>query len=384
MELVGRRFLCVSGGEERELGGVARWGWKGGLIRAVSGSVHTDSAGVSVCVEWDGEPSAECKWRSLREEWEVFVLEHELVWAKRNSTSQENSSLQLALVFQPLIGQSCVGGVTVVEFLSDRELEFYTEREALRPYEGEVDGGNLLLRDLSSHEQLQAWLRHRQLQHILQLGHSSVKGLRVKVFQPDSKPQWLHGIVSHHEHNSRTMTVMSDQIAEPMSVDPVLVHVLVLDDISQLLLVEENSATNCKPHTNKISRISLNAGNRSRNTTETDKVCSSGPVQRKQRELCSENSNCSPTEDITNGMREECRADEARADSSKSRISLGQRKRRKPGTRKSRMKRTVGVLGSKGRKVTVTLISQSAVIRRATSWTPKVYRENLQRSQPSA
>ncbi|GAA6075449.1 probable JmjC domain-containing histone demethylation protein 2C, partial [Tachysurus ichikawai] len=52
---------------------------------------------ILVCVEWDGEPSAECKWRRLREEWEVFVLEHELVWAKRNSTSQENSSPQPAL-----------------------------------------------------------------------------------------------------------------------------------------------------------------------------------------------------------------------------------------------------------------------------------------------
>lgn len=37
--------------------------------------------------------------------------------------------------FQPLTGQAQVGGVAVVEFLSDRELEFYTETEELRPYE---------------------------------------------------------------------------------------------------------------------------------------------------------------------------------------------------------------------------------------------------------
>lgn len=29
----------------------------------------------------------------------------------------------------------------------------------------------MLREDLSSHEQLQAWLRHRQFQHILQLGN---------------------------------------------------------------------------------------------------------------------------------------------------------------------------------------------------------------------
>ncbi|MCJ8736921.1 hypothetical protein PDJAM_G00017850 [Pangasius djambal] len=351
MELVGRRFLCVSGGEERELGGVARWGWRAGLIRAVT-SRHTDSPTLAVCVEWDGEPSAEFKWRRLREEWEVFVLEHKLVWAKRNSTSQENSSPQPALVFQPLIGQAHVGGVAVVEFLSDRELEFYTEREELRPYEEEVDGGSSVLReDLSSHEQLQAWLKHRQFQHILQLGHSSVKGLRVKVFRPDSKPQWLHGIVSHHDHNSRTMTVLSDQVAEPLSVDPALVHVLVLDDISQLLLVEQNATTNCKPHTNKISRITLNTGNKSRNTTETDQVCSSGPVQRKQPELCREKSNCSPKEDDTDGMREESGADVARADSSKSMINHSERKRRKAGDKEEQDgmdSRSAGLKRSKG------------------------------------
>ncbi|KAK2843350.1 hypothetical protein Q7C36_011565 [Tachysurus vachellii] len=328
MELVGRRFLCVSAGEERELGGVTRWGWRAGLIRAVT-SRHTDSPTLAVCVEWDGEPSAECKWRRLREEWEVFVLEHELVWAKRNSTSQENSSPQPALVFRPLIGQAHLDGVAVVEYLSDRKLEFYTEREELRPYEGEADGDNSpLSEDLSSH--IQAWLRHRQLQHILQLGHSSVKGLRVKVFRPDSKPQWLHGIVSHHDH-SRTMTVLSEQVAEPLSVDPALMHVLVLDDVSQLLLVEDNAAKNCKPHTNKISSITVNAGNGPKNTTGTDQVCSSGPVQRKQPELCRENTNCSLTEDDTGRMREENSADEARADSSKSRINCGERKKRKAG-----------------------------------------------------
>uniref|UniRef100_A0AAR2L9J5 JmjC domain-containing protein n=1 Tax=Pygocentrus nattereri TaxID=42514 RepID=A0AAR2L9J5_PYGNA len=199
-ELVGRRFVCASGSESLELGGISRWSWRAGVIRAVS-TRETDSPGLAVCVEWDGEAAAERHWRRLKEEWEVFLLEHELVWARRrNITSQENSSLQPALVFRPLIGQACVGGVSVVEFLSDRQLEFYTEQEELRPYE---------VCDSSSREQVQAWLRQRQLQHILQLG---ILGLRVKVFRHDSKPQWLSGIVTHHDHNSRTMTVLSDQV----------------------------------------------------------------------------------------------------------------------------------------------------------------------------
>ncbi|MBN3290012.1 JHD2C protein, partial [Polypterus senegalus] len=35
-ELVGKRFLCVSGEEPLELGEIGRWGWRAGVIRAVS------------------------------------------------------------------------------------------------------------------------------------------------------------------------------------------------------------------------------------------------------------------------------------------------------------------------------------------------------------
>lgn len=39
-ELVGKRFLCVSGDEPPELSDIDRWPWRSGVIRAVS---HRDS-----------------------------------------------------------------------------------------------------------------------------------------------------------------------------------------------------------------------------------------------------------------------------------------------------------------------------------------------------
>lgn len=39
-ELVGKRFLCVSGDEPPEIGDIARWPWRSGVIRAVN---HRDS-----------------------------------------------------------------------------------------------------------------------------------------------------------------------------------------------------------------------------------------------------------------------------------------------------------------------------------------------------
>ncbi|XP_022528571.2 probable JmjC domain-containing histone demethylation protein 2C isoform X2 [Astyanax mexicanus] len=344
-ELAGRRFVCASGAGTLELGEISRWNWRAGVIRGVS-TRDTESPRLAVCVEWDGEAGAERHWRRLKEEWEVFVVEQELVWAKRkNSTSQENSSLQPALVFLPLIGQDRVGEMSVVEFVSDRQLEFYTEQEELRPFESEVDN-SALREDTSCREQVQAWLRQRQLQHILQLGHGCVKGLRVKVFRHDSKPQWLYGTVSHHDHNSGTMTILSDQVSEPpLSVDPALTQVVFLDDIRQSLLLGENSTTKCKPHV-RINRTTLNTINRSNNTTLTDQACSSRPVQRKQPQLCRQNSNCSLAEDEAEEMRENKRADEVRADSSKNRINHVERKRRKMGEEEEqneKEKRRVGL-----------------------------------------
>lgn len=39
-ELVGKRFLCVSGDKPPEIGDIGRWPWRSGVIRAVN---HRDS-----------------------------------------------------------------------------------------------------------------------------------------------------------------------------------------------------------------------------------------------------------------------------------------------------------------------------------------------------
>uniref|UniRef100_A0A8C1WTX3 JmjC domain-containing protein n=1 Tax=Cyprinus carpio TaxID=7962 RepID=A0A8C1WTX3_CYPCA len=323
VELVGKRCLCVSGGERLELAGISRWSWRAGVIRAC------DSPALTVCMHWDGEQSAERKWRRLREECEVVLLEQELVWAYKrtgtnsSSSSQEKRRLQPALRFRPLIGQSCVGSWTVVEFISDRQLEFYTEQEELQPFEDEVDGGNPAVRDDPSlQEQVQAWLKQNQFQNILQQGACSLKGLRVKVFRLESKAQWLSGVITHQDQNNRTVTVITDQVRE-MNVDPSLVQMMLLDDITHSSLMGDKSKR--KSHITKVNRIFLGTGSISNNTTTNDQVCSSRPGQH-QSEMSTQN--CSMEEDEKEGMRVEKRGDEAR-DTSKSKNSNGERKRRK-------------------------------------------------------
>ncbi|XP_052009503.1 probable JmjC domain-containing histone demethylation protein 2C [Xyrauchen texanus] len=336
VELVGKRCLCVSGGESLELAGISRWSWRAGVIRAT-----TDPPALTVCVHWDGEQCTEGKWRRLREECEVVLLEQELVWAARrtstkNSSAHEKKSLQPALRFKPLIGQSCVGGVSVVEFISDRQLEFYMEKEELQPFEEEADSGNPAVQDDPSlQKQVQAWLKQNHFQNILQQGAHPLRGLKVKVFRQESKTQWLSGVITHHDQDKRTMAVLTDQVREIVNVNPLLVQMTLLDDISHSTLKGENSKR--KSHITKIKRILLGTGNRSSNTTANDQVCSSSPVQQ-QSELCKQN--CSIEEDEKDELKEKKITDEGRGDSSKSKNSYSERKRRKEEEEKDEKERS--------------------------------------------
>ncbi|XP_056624369.1 probable JmjC domain-containing histone demethylation protein 2C isoform X2 [Triplophysa dalaica] len=320
-ELVGKRCLCVSVGQSLDLAEISRWSWRAGVIRAT-----TDPSAQRVCVHWDGEQYAERKWRRLREECEVVLLEQDLVWAaKKNSSNvNEKRSQQPALRFHPLIGHSCVGGVSVVEFIFDRQMEFYTEEEELQPFEDEVDSGNPAVRDDPSvQEQIQAWLKQNHFQNILQKGACSLKSLRVKVFRQDFKTQWLSGVITHHDQNIRTMSVMTDQVGEIVNVDPLLVQMTLLDDVAHSSLMGENSKW--KSQITRNNRIFLGTGNRSSNTTATDDVCSSRQVQQ-QSELCIQNCSMKEEKEV---MREDKKSDEGREDLSKSRNSHCERKRRK-------------------------------------------------------
>uniref|UniRef100_A0A8C1WWM6 JmjC domain-containing protein n=1 Tax=Cyprinus carpio TaxID=7962 RepID=A0A8C1WWM6_CYPCA len=119
----------------------------------------------------------------------------------------------------------------------------------------EVDGGNPAVRDDPSlQEQVQAWLKQNQFQNILQQGACSLKGLRVKVFRLESKAQWLSGVITHQDQNNRTVTVITDQVRE-MNVDPSLVQMMLLDDITHSSLMGDKSKR--KSHITKVNRIFL-------------------------------------------------------------------------------------------------------------------------------
>ncbi|XP_029465590.1 probable JmjC domain-containing histone demethylation protein 2C isoform X2 [Rhinatrema bivittatum] len=245
-ELVGKRFLCAVGGEELPvLGEIGRRCWRAGVIRAVT---HRDNNNpeLAVYVEFDDLEWDKREWVKVYEDFTAFLVEFQLVWAKRKDPSQTQGSkvkqIQWpALAFKPLVGKSIYNSINAIEFLVDKQLDFVTEDNAFQPYQDEVDSLNPVLRDNPQlHEEVKAWVKEQKVQEIFMQGPYSLNGYRVRVYRQDSATQWFTGIITYHDLFSRTMVVMNDQVLEPQNVDPSMVQMTFLDDVVYSLLKGEN------------------------------------------------------------------------------------------------------------------------------------------------
>ncbi|XP_064518414.1 probable JmjC domain-containing histone demethylation protein 2C isoform X4 [Pseudopipra pipra] len=239
-ELVGKRFLCLGGEEPPESGR-----WRAGVIRAVS-QRDSRSPELAVYVEFDDLEWEKREWVKVYEDFATFLVEYQLVWAKRKDPSQTQGSkikqIQWpALTFKPLVGKSVYDSITAVEFLVDKQLDFITEDSAFQPYQDDVDSLNPVLRDNPQlHEEVKAWVKEQKVQEIFMQGPYSLNGYRVRVYRQDSATQWFTGIITHHDLFTRTMVVMNDQVLEPQNVDPSMVQMTFLDDVVHSLLKGEN------------------------------------------------------------------------------------------------------------------------------------------------
>uniref|UniRef100_A0A671RXA2 Probable JmjC domain-containing histone demethylation protein 2C n=1 Tax=Sinocyclocheilus anshuiensis TaxID=1608454 RepID=A0A671RXA2_9TELE len=243
--VVGKRFLCVSGEEPLEPAHSASWSWRAGVIRAVTHRDH-DNPELTVYVEFDDLEWDKREWVKVYEDFQIFLLEHQLVWAKRKEGAQlqgtKAKQIQWpALTFKPLVGKTVLGSITAIEFFSDRHLDFLTDEGACQPYQDEVDSLSPVFRDYPHlHEEVKAWVKDQKVQEIFMQGPYSLNGYRVRVYRQDSATQWFTGIITHHDLFSRTMVVMNDQVLEPQNVDPSMVQMTFLDDVVHSLLKGEN------------------------------------------------------------------------------------------------------------------------------------------------
>ncbi|XP_072334913.1 probable JmjC domain-containing histone demethylation protein 2C isoform X2 [Scyliorhinus torazame] len=199
-----------------------------------------------VYVEFDDLEWEKREWVKVYEDFQIFLVEHQLVWAKRKNPSQTQGSKSKqiqwpALTFKSVVGKAVLHLLIAIEFFVDKQLNFIPGDNAFQLYQDDIDSLSPVLRDNPPlHEEVKAWVKEQKVQEIFMQGPYSLNGYRVRVYRQDSATQWFTGIITYHDLLSRTMIVMNDQVLEPQNVDPSMVQMTFLDDVVHSLLKGEN------------------------------------------------------------------------------------------------------------------------------------------------
>ncbi|XP_071066244.1 lysine-specific demethylase 3B isoform X4 [Dasypus novemcinctus] len=190
-----------------------------------------------IFVEFDGCNWKQHSWVKVHaEEVIVLLLEGSLVWAPRKDPvllqgARVSIAQWPALTFTPLVDKLGLGSVVPVEYLLDRELRFLSDANGLHLFQMGTDSQNqILLEHTALRETVNALISDQKLQEIFSRGPYSVQGHRVKVYQPEGEEGWLCGIVSHQDSLTRLMEVSVTESGEIKSVDPRLIHVMLMDN----------------------------------------------------------------------------------------------------------------------------------------------------------
>uniref|UniRef100_A0A5F9CJA3 Lysine-specific demethylase n=1 Tax=Oryctolagus cuniculus TaxID=9986 RepID=A0A5F9CJA3_RABIT len=208
--------------------------WRAGTVRAMSGAVPQDLA---IFVEFDGCNWKQHSWVKVHaEEVIVLLLEGSLVWAPRKDPvllqgTRVSIAQWPALTFTPLVDKLGLGSVVPVEYLLDRELRFLSDANGLHLFQMGTESQNqILLEHAALRETVNALISDQRLQEIFSRGPYSVQGHRVKIYQPEGEEGWLYGVVSHQDSITRLMDVSVTESGEIKSVDPRLIHVMLMDN----------------------------------------------------------------------------------------------------------------------------------------------------------
>ncbi|XP_078269374.1 putative JmjC domain-containing histone demethylation protein 2C isoform X3 [Rhinoraja longicauda] len=342
MELVGKRFVCVGdNGWELDVSRIHEWEWRAGVIRAVSYSEPSNSE-LSAYVEFDDLEWEKREWVKVYEDFQIFLVEHQLVWAKKKNASQfqgsKNKQIQWpALTFKSVVGKTVLHLLNAVEFFVDKQLNFIPGDNAFQVYQDDIDSLSPVLRDNPPlHEEVKAWVKEQKVQEIFMQGPYSLNGYRVRVYRQDSATQWFTGIITYHDLLSRTMIVMNDQVLEPQNVDPSMVQMTFLDDVVHSLLKGENIGITSRRRSRSNQNSPAVHGHYTRAQANSPRLAmnsqnSSGKQNQQQHRMIRSNkrkeSDCSILEEAK--MEDKCE-NPVKEESSKSKAKQSVNKRRKP------------------------------------------------------
>ncbi|XP_013133318.1 PREDICTED: probable JmjC domain-containing histone demethylation protein 2C [Papilio polytes] len=235
-DLVGKRFLSVSGVAKINVNKVSEWGWKAGVIRAASLKDNKNKE-LQVLVEYDGVDWQRREWVAVhsRRTFRVFLVERTLVWAPKK---YENEEVKWpALTFSPLfaVDVTLQADCQPVEFLHDRSLQFldYANLQPFQDWDARLAGseagvGTDLLSSLCAESA--EWRSVQDGQRILTSTPSVLGGCRAQVYRVAGATQWYTAVIVGVNEHTGELTVTDDTVLEEHSEDPALVQMRLLGD----------------------------------------------------------------------------------------------------------------------------------------------------------
>ncbi|XP_044136566.1 lysine-specific demethylase 3B [Bufo gargarizans] len=209
--------------------------WEGGTVRGLKGAAPEELA---VFVEFDEKSSRPHSWVQVHgEDVLVILLEGPLVWSPRKEPIIVQGSRICpthwpALTFTTLVDKLGLGTLVPIEFLLEEILHFLPDASTLRLYQQMgVDSHKLVLKEQPLlRDAVTDIINSRKTQEIILRGICSIQGQEVKVFRPDENEAWICGIVTNQDPITRIINVTISEGGETVTIDPKLVHVVLVND----------------------------------------------------------------------------------------------------------------------------------------------------------
>ncbi|KAJ1521449.1 hypothetical protein ONE63_003117 [Megalurothrips usitatus] len=209
-----------------------------------------------VCVEFDDLHWRDRTWVEVRKEFQLFVVECELVWAARENPERPGEVVAWpALTLSPIVNETGIdlSAKTFVEYLLDRVLAF-KEFSRLQKFHEWDPGTDTISDDLLTGPTAlvnmihvipylkRAVLRWEELQigqHLLINVLYGIMGYRLEVYRTDGSTQWYTAVIQAYDGNTGEITVQSESVLEQHIEHPAYVQMRFIGDSVQLILEGE-------------------------------------------------------------------------------------------------------------------------------------------------
>ncbi|KAJ9589866.1 hypothetical protein L9F63_017021, partial [Diploptera punctata] len=189
-----------------------------------------------VLVEYDDVEWHRREWICIYKKglFNMFMVEHSLVWADRVDPLSKNSSsstvLWPALSFTTLVADvDLASNQRPLEFLLDRELTFrdYSRLQPFQEWDPKLPG----LRDYPElRAAVRGWFEMQDGQRILVTTPSVLVGYRVEVYRAEGTTQWYTAVIVSYNEATRDLTVTDDTVLEEHNEDPCIVQMRLIGD----------------------------------------------------------------------------------------------------------------------------------------------------------